>query len=191
MSKECRCSGMAVQGGLSQSMSGCSAWQSSCTWLFRPAADLPSCVHWLTSRLGSSLDINNCRFSVGFSVHCTRYDFFLSPDSVVPFQYLRGATSLSEPLSPPVLHSRNGPSCSVPASLKHHWITQNNCSCLYLEVCFGLAERFVNSVSCPLFSIYFNRCNHRSDQGQEPSFSGLWCSAKGFDSPQSSKELLE
>lgn len=105
MSKERRCSGMAVQDGLNQSMSGCSAWQSSCTWLFGPAADLLSCVHWLTSRLGSSLDINNCRFSVGFSVHCIRYDFFHSPDSVVPFQYLRGATSLSEPLSPPVLHT--------------------------------------------------------------------------------------
>lgn len=74
------------------------------------------------------------------------------------------------PWAPQCCTRRNSPSCSVPASLKHNWITQNNCSCLYLEVCFGLAERFVNSVSCPLFSIYFNRCNHRSDRGRNRLF---------------------
>lgn len=182
MSKELRCSGMAVQDGLSQSMSGFSAWQSSCTWVRTSSrsAELCSLAHlwawqlwilsWIQLFIGSDIFF--------YSRCCCHLSIF-------------EGCCLSEPQRPPCSTRVIDPACSVPASLKHNWIPQNNCSCLYLEVCFRLAEGFVKLVSCPLFSIYFNWCNHRSGRGQEPSFSGLWCSAKSFDSPQSSKEQLE
>lgn len=101
MSEEPRCSGMAEQDGLSQSMFGFSAWQSSCPWLFGPAADLMSCcVHWLTSNLGSSLAANNYGFSVGYNCPLHKIIFFHSPGPVVTSQHWRGAAFESEPRRP-------------------------------------------------------------------------------------------
>ena len=60
--------GIAMQGVPGLSKSGLSAWQTACTSLFGPAADLVSyCVHWLSSKIHNSLDINNWRFTVGYN----------------------------------------------------------------------------------------------------------------------------
>lgn len=172
MSKEPRCSGMAEQDGPSQSMSGFSAWQSSCTWLFGPAADLLSyCVHWLTSKPGSSLDVNNPGFSVGYNCSLHKIIFFLFCCHLSVFE---GCCLCVWTPGTPMLHTVSDPSCSVPASLKHNWVTQDNCSCLYLEVSsLGLAERFVNSMCCPLFSIYFNQFQSQKWSGEGTIFLGI------------------
>lgn len=95
-------------------------------------------------------------------VSCIRYYFFLLSRFFCHSSIFE-VCCLSAPLGPPCYPSHTCVIQSIlrSASIKHNLTTQSNYSCPYLEVYFNLAEGFVNSRPCPLFSIYINWYNGR------------------------------